>query len=124
LPPVSPSPVVIVPSILIADCTQDPPREPKGALVNVVFENLSEGDVLFSFGMIDPNPQNECGTYSYSFVSAGATPAKILAGCYWGYGWITGGLGSSTTQTDERLCLTDVNTTYHVLIMKEKTVLQ
>lgn len=127
LPPTFLSPAVIstVTSIIpIPDCNQSPPVQPKGSLVSVELENQSGRGVILSFGMNEPNHENECVTYSYTIPEADTSSAQVLAGCYWGYGWLDGGEGSRNTKTNAPLCLTDANTIYHFVIMKETIVLQ
>jgi hypothetical protein len=123
LPPTFLSPAMISTATSITslvDCTQNPPIQPKGSLVNVEFENQS-GAVILSFGMNEPNDKNECVIYSYTIPEAGVNSTQVLAGCYWGYGWVDGG---ENAKTDSLLCLTDPNAVYHVLIMKETIVFQ
>ena len=73
-----------------SDCDQVPPVKPQGAQVNVDFTNTSDGQVNLSFGMNTPNDKKECVTYSFSLGSGGGVlDASVLAGCYWGYAWIT-----------------------------------
>jgi hypothetical protein len=87
-------------------CNQIPTAKPKGLLVSVKFINKTEGDVNLSFGMATPNKIGECFTYSYTLGRYDAPVVKVLAGCYWGYGWVTGNK-PSTTRTTKWLCLTD-----------------
>lgn len=101
-------------------CNQVPPQEPKGAQVNVEFTNKSEGQVNLSLGMNSPNDKKECVTYSFSLGSGGGLlDAKILAGCYWGYAWITGSEPSVARTGDILLCMTDTSGIYHIVITKE-----
>jgi hypothetical protein len=126
LPPTFLSPAIIpVPTATpMEECNQNPPTQPKGSLVNVKFENQSGGDVNLSFGMNTPNDKNECVTYSYDFAESSIASAQVLAGCYWGYGWVQREEGPGSAKTHSQLCLTDANIVYHVLIMKETIVLQ
>lgn len=103
------------------ECNQVPPIEPQGAQVNIDFTNESNGQVNLSLGMNSPNDKKECVTYSFSLGSGrGIVDARILAGCYWGYGWITGDEPSTASTGDTLLCMTDTIGTYHILITKER----
>jgi hypothetical protein len=123
VPPIFLSPTIVV-AIPTLECNQNPPIQPKGSLVNIELGNQTGGDLNFSFGMSEPNRENECVTYSYRIAELTVKATKVLAGCYWGYGWIDGVEGPGTTQTDSALCLTNENTIYHVVIMKEAIALQ
>jgi hypothetical protein len=102
------------------ECNQVPPLEPQGSQVNVDFTNLSEGQVNLSLGMNSPNDKKECVTYSFSLGSGkGVVEARILAGCYWGYAWITGNEPSTARTGDILLCMTDTSGTHHIVITKE-----
>jgi hypothetical protein len=126
LPPTfTPAPTLppAVPSIASAAPTTDPcsgpaPSSPKGPLVQVKFVNKSGGSVNLAFGMIQPNALGECGTYSFGIAAFESPVVKVLQGCYWGYGWVTG-KKPSTTQTISPLCFTDPNQTRAVLIGTE-----
>lgn len=123
IPPTFLSPPIISTATSITsmmDCNQSPAIQPKGSLVNVEFENQS-GSVILSFGMNEPNDKNECVTYSYTIPEADVISTQVLAGCYWGYGWVD---GSDSAKTDSLLCLWDENTIYHILIVKGTIVLQ
>src|SRR5688572_1333861 len=101
-------------------CNQVPPIEPQGAQVDVDFTNTSDGQVNLSLGMNSPNDKKECVTYSFSLGSGGGIlDARVLAGCYWGYAWITGSEPSVAKTGDILLCMTDTSGTYHVLVTKE-----
>lgn len=103
-----------------SECDQVPPVEPQGAQVNVDFTNISEGQVNLSLGMNSPNDKKECVTYSFSLGSGGGVvDARILAGCYWGWGWVTGSEPSVAKTGDILLCMTDTSGTYHIVITKE-----
>ena len=85
------SPVAAVPTATQTDpCNEPPPVEPKGTTVQVRFVNKSKGRVNLSFGMIQENDEGECGTYSFTIGPQMSPETTILAGCYWGYAWITG----------------------------------
>lgn len=101
-------------------CNQVPPVEPQGALVNVEFENQSGGSVNLAFGMNTPNDKKECVTYSYTLGKSSVTPTKVLAGCYWGWGWVTGQTPSVAKTGSSILCLTNPNLVYHVVITQER----
>jgi len=101
-------------------CNQVPPIEPQGVQVDVDFTNTSDGQVNLSLGMNSPNDKKECVTYSFSLGSGGGIlDARVLAGCYWGYAWITGSEPSVAKTGDILLCMTDTSGTYHVLVTKE-----
>ncbi|MCZ2121086.1 MAG: hypothetical protein LC108_02340 [Anaerolineales bacterium] len=92
-----------------SQCNQIPVPEPKGALVKVKFVNQSKGNVNLSFGMLAPNAQGECFTYSYTLGAFDAPVVTVLAGCYWAYGWVTviNSNKTSTAQNMDALCITD-----------------
>lgn len=101
-------------------CNQPPPVKPQGAQVNVDFTNQSDGQVNLSFGMNTPNDAKECVTYSFSMGNGGGVlEAKVLAGCYWGYAWVSGKEPSTARTGDILLCMTDTSGTYHIVITKE-----
>ncbi len=100
-------------------CNQVPVEKPQGNLTNVEFRNQSQGQANLSFGMSVPNDKGECFTYSFSLRMGDEVPAKVLAGCYWGYAWINADDPSNARTGDTILCLTDPNATYHVIITKE-----
>ncbi len=118
LPTFPPATVAAGPTI--DPCNQVPPVEPQGALVNVEFINQSKGEVNLSLGMNTPNDKSECVTYSYSFGRGGVPSTKVLAGCYWGYAWITGDEPSIARTGNTILCMTDTSGIYHVVITKER----
>jgi len=105
-----------------AQCDQIPVEKPKGALVTVEFTNEALGGANFAFGMFAPNAQGECFTYSFSIGRGDAISQKVLAGCYWGYAWITGEESSVAKSGDTVLCVTDTAVVYHVKITKESVV--
>jgi hypothetical protein len=124
--PTIPILVTIPPAATVASaptqdqCNQPPPAKPQGALVNVDFANQSDGQVSLALGMNTPNDKKECVTYSFSLgSSSGLVDAKILAGCYWGYAWITGKEPSVARTGSLILCMTDTSGTYHIVITKE-----
>ncbi len=89
-----------------AVCNQVPPVKPQGALVQVEFVNKSGGQVNLSFGMNTPNTQGECVTYSFSLGTYQTLDATVLAGCYWGYGWVFK-KPPTTSRTPSQICLSD-----------------
>jgi hypothetical protein len=121
-PPTVP-PVVQVVATATSECNQVPPLVPQGALVNVDFKNESEGTVTLSFGMNAPNAKGECVTYGYSLGKYDTVTTQVLAGCYWGYAWVTGDKEPSTAQGVSLMCMNDSNVTYHVSIGKETIIL-
>lgn len=103
------------------ECNQPPPLEPKGSQVNVDFTNTSKGQVNLALGMNTPNDKKECVTYSFSLGSGGGiVTARILAGCYWAYGWVTGNEPSTASSGSNLMCMTDTSGTYHILITQER----
>lgn len=122
--------IAILPTLPIAtvasaptqdECNQPPPLEPKGSQVNVDFTNTSKGQVNLALGMNTPNDKKECVTYSFSLGSGGGiVEARILAGCYWGYGWVTGSEPSTASTGNNLMCMTDTSGTYHILITEER----
>jgi hypothetical protein len=101
-------------------CNQVPPIEPQGVQVNIDFTNQSDGQVNLSLGMNSPNDKKECVTYSFSLGNGkGVVEARVLAGCYWGFGWVTGSEPSTARTGDILLCMTDTSGTYHIVITKE-----
>lgn len=103
------------------ECNQPPPLEPKGSQVNVDFTNTSKGQVNLALGMNTPNDKKECVTYSFSLgMGGGIVTARILAGCYWGYGWVTGSEPSTASSGSTLMCMTDTSGTYHILITEER----
>jgi len=115
LPPAT----VAVAATPTAQCDQIPVEKPKGALVTVEFTNEALGGANFAFGMMSPNAQGECFTYSFSIGRGNAVSQKVLAGCYWGYAWITGEESSVAKSGDTVMCITDTAAVYHVKITKE-----
>ena len=110
LPPLSTLPPVTLAAGSTADpCNQVAPAEPKGTLINVELKNESQGQANLAFGMNTPNDKGECVTYSFGLGKGNVIAAKVLAGCYWGYAWITGDEPSVARTGDLILCLTDTN---------------
>lgn len=104
-------PLVIPTETTAADdpCNQPPPIKPNGVTVNVKFVNKSGGHVDLAFGMNSPNDLKECGTYSFSLGQFDEPVVTVLAGCYWGYAWITGDTPSIAKTGSTILCVTDPN---------------
>lgn len=120
LPTLPPATVAVVATPTSA-CNQIPALEPKGALANVEFYNESGGSVNLAFGMNTPNDKAECYTYSFSLGNGDSFPTKVLAGCYWGYAWISSGADSSVARSGSKiLCLTDTAIIYKVVITEER----
>ncbi len=107
LPTLAPVVATAVPPTNPADvCNQVPPQKPLGAVVPVQFVNKSGGQVNLSFGMNTPNDQGECVTYSFSLGTTQTLQATVLAGCYWGYGWVSKN-PPTTSRTPSLICLND-----------------
>lgn len=118
LPTLPPSTVAVAESPT-PECSQIPALEPKGALVNVEFYNESQGVANLAFGMMSPNDEGECYTYSFTIGRNDVFTTKILAGCYWGYAWISGEETSVARSGDVVMCTTDSAVIYKVKITKE-----
>ena len=115
LPPAT-APVLETPT---SECNQIPALEPKGALVNAEFYNESQGVANLAFGMMSPNDKGECYTYSFTIGRNDVFTTKILAGCYWGYAWISGEETSVARSGDVVMCTTDSAVIYKIKITKE-----
>ncbi len=100
-------------------CNQPPPEKPKGATVKVKFVNKSEGVINLSFGMNSPNAQKECVTYSFTLDVFDEPVVTVLAGCYWGYAWITGKVPSVARTGSTIICVSDPSKTPPIWINKE-----
>ena len=112
LMPITPLPSLVIPTETTAandPCNQPPPAKPLGVQVKVKFVNKSGGHADLAFGMNQPNSLKECGTYSFSFGQFDESIVTVLAGCYWGYAWITGDLPSVAKTGSTILCVTDPN---------------
>ncbi len=116
--PTQPAPVSVV-ATATPECNQIPALEPKGTLVNVEFYNEALGSANLAFGMLSPNDKGECYTYSFSVGRGDMLSAKVLAGCYWGYAWITGEEESVARSGDKVMCITDAAIIYKVKVTKE-----
>ncbi len=120
LPTLPPAPAAVV-ATPTSECNQIPQLEPKGVQVNVEFYNESGGTANLAFGMNTPNDKGECYTYSFNPPPSGdALSTKVLAGCYWGYAWISGSEASVARSGNAILCMTDPNVVYKVLVTKEQ----
>ncbi len=127
LPPLPTIATIVQPTIAAPTtdiCNQVPPLEPKGKVTNIEFQNDSQGQVNLAFGMNTPNDKSECVTYSFGLGRGDVVSAKVLVGCYWGYGWVTGDEPSVARTGGSILCLTDPSLTYHVVITKETIYLK
>ena len=122
LPPaVTPTSIVVTPeNTQVNPCNEPPPAAPKGTTVQVRFVNKSKGLVNLSFGMLQENDEEECGTYSFTIGANTAPEVEVLAGCYWAYAWITntGGEPSIARSTSD-ICVTDPNQVRGVTITPE-----
>ena len=98
-------------------CNEPPPAEPKGKLVKVMFLNKSDSTVNLSFGMTKENDQKECGTYSFTIGRYEEPEVTVLAGCYWGWGWVLD--PPSIAKTPDVLCVTDTSKTTSIWITSE-----
>lgn len=102
------------------ECNQIPAPEPLGNQVTVEFYNESKGSVNLAYGMMSPNDKGECYTYSFSLGIDSTSSNKVLAGCYWGYAWITAAETSVARSGDSVMCLTDTAVVYKVVITSER----
>jgi hypothetical protein len=102
-------PVNVVVATPTGECNQIPPLVSKGALVKAKFINKSKGTLNLSFGMLSPNAQGECVTYSYSLGAFDQPVVTVLSGCYWAYAWITQVNTNKTSNAKSvaSLCVTD-----------------
>ena len=118
LPPSSGG-ALVTPTSSTDPCNQIPVAEPKGTLVTVEIENTSQGSANLAFGMTTPNDKAECFTYSFQIGMGDVMTTKVLAGCYWGYAWITGADTSVAKSGDRIMCMTDTALIYHVKVADE-----
>lgn len=95
-------------------CDGVPPAKPKGDTAQVRFVNKSKGQVNLSFGMYKANEQGECGIYSFALSIYDSPTVTVLAGCYWGYAWVTGKT-PSIARTSNAICV-DANGSVSVTI--------
>lgn len=119
LPTLPPAPQAAV-ATATPECITIPEAKPKGALINAEFYNESQGTANLSFGMNTANDKGECYTYTFVIGKGDVVNTTVLAGCYWGYAWISGEENSVARSGDKILCLTDANIVYKVVITKER----
>ena len=119
LVPTFASVATIPPTSAANPCNDPPPTKPKGAMVKIKLINKSGGNVSpLSLGMVQENSFKECGTYSYSLGISDEQVVDVLAGCYWGYGYVNGKT-PSTAQTSSNLCMTDTSKITAIWITKD-----
>ena len=120
VPPLALKPVATLPDTSAADpCNQPPPIKPKGDMVKIKLVNKSGGNVNpLSLGMTQENSFKECGTYSFSLGQYEEAVVDVLAGCYWGFGYVNG-KKPSTARTSDVLCVTDTSKTTAIWITPE-----
>lgn len=119
IPTLPPLMATIAPAAPAIDpCNDVPPLHPQGTVVSIKLVNKSGGSVNLSFGMTQENSLHECGTYSFSLGAYDESVVTVLAGCYWGYAWVTG-KKPSTAQTIDVLCVTDPATATPIWIGSE-----
>lgn len=104
-----------------SECNQPPSPDLKGAQVRIEIRNDSQGSVNLSLGMNSPNGQKECVTYSFVLANNNNdTAAKVLAGCYWGWGWVEGQENSIARSGSQLMCMDNPNLIYKILVTKER----
>ncbi len=110
------------------ECNQVPPLEPQGALVKIEIKNESGGSVNLSLGMNAPNDKKECVTYSFTLGNNNnVTAATVLAGCYWGWGWVDAPSGqedSIARSGSQLICMNSQSVIYKILVTKERVELK
>ena len=112
------APAATLPSAATANpCNDVPPVKPLGDVTKILFVNKTDSNLNLSLGMIQANSLKECGTYSFTLNKFDQPEVTVLAGCYWGYGWVAS--PPSTPQTASSLCVTDKSKTYQVWITKD-----
>jgi hypothetical protein len=99
-------------------CNELPPIKPVGDTVKIKFLNKTDGNVNLSFGMTKENDKKECGTYTFYIPKYDEPVVEVLAGCYWGFGYINGDK-PSTPQTADALCVTDTTKTTSIWVTKD-----
>jgi hypothetical protein len=100
-PTLAPATFTAIPATAAANpCEGPPPTAPQGDTAQVKLVNKSKGQVSLSFGMYQANSLGECGIYSFSMGIFDAPTVTVLAGCYWGYAWITGDKPSIAKSTN------------------------
>ena len=85
--------------------------------MKIQFLNKTDSQLNLSFGMTQQNSLKECGTYSFTLGKFDQPEVTVLAGCYWGYGWVENPV--STPQTASNLCVTDKSKVYQIWITKD-----
>jgi hypothetical protein len=100
------------------DCNQPIPSKTKGTTVQIKLVNKSGGSVNLSMGMNEANDLGECGVYSFGLRDKESVVITILSGCYWGYGYVSGGKKPSTSRVGN-ICLTDTSQTRGLTIGAE-----
>jgi len=107
-----------LPAVATVDpCNGVPPVKPLGDMVKIQFINKTDSKLNFGFGMEQQNSLKECGTYNFTLNRFDQPEVTVLAGCYWGYGWVES--PRSTPRTASSLCVTDKSKTYQVWITKD-----
>jgi hypothetical protein len=112
------APVVDPNATPTVDCNQPIPTKTKGATVQIKLVNKSGGSVALSMGMNEANSLGECGVYSFGLRDKESVVVTILSGCYWGYGYVSGGKKPSTSRVGN-ICLTDTSETRGLTIGAE-----
>ncbi len=100
------APVVNPNATPTVDCNQPIPTKTKGTTVQIKLVNKSGGSVALSLGMNEADSLGECGVYSFGLRDKESVTVTILSGCYWGYGYVSGGKKPSTSRVGN-ICLTD-----------------
>jgi len=119
LPPPVPPTSIVPANTQVDPCNEPPPANPEGVTVRVKFVNKSKGMVNLAFGMVQENGKGECGTYNFTIGPNTSPQFTVLAGCYWGYAWITGNNTQSIAKSPYDICLTDPNQVRGVTITPE-----
>jgi hypothetical protein len=112
------APVVNPNATPTVDCNQPIPTKTKGTTVLIKLVNKSGGSVALSLGMNEANSLGECGVYSFGLRDKESVTVTILSGCYWGYGYVSGGKKPSTSRVGN-ICLTDTTETRGLTIGAE-----
>ena len=120
-PTFTPFPTVVPPTLpdtsATDPCNEPPPQKPLGTTVKVLFVNKTDSVINLAFGMTKENDQKECGTYSFTIGRYEEPEVQILAGCYWGWGWVLD--PPSIAKTPDVLCVTDTSKTTSIWITNE-----
>lgn len=109
--------------VLFGSPTENPcylpfPEFPQGGTVTATFVNQSGGSVALSFGMEEENSYGECGSGSDNLGIFDEASVKILAGCYWAFGYVSGP-ETSTAKNISPLCMTAAGTEYELTVGTE-----